>query len=59
MLTWFDTEILSDFFMIAGVREVKDAMACQFYLITVCKGSKVECLATLNEVTEGFYVFSL
>lgn len=45
--------------MIAGVREVKDAVACQFYLITVWKGSKVECLATINEVTEGFYVFSL
>lgn len=45
--------------MITGMREVKDAVACQFYLKTVCKGSKVECLATINEVTEGFYVFSL
>lgn len=43
--------------MIAGVREVKDAVAYQFYLLTFCKGRKVECSATLNEVTEGFLCF--
>lgn len=49
-LTCFYTEILSDFFMIAGVREVKDAVACQLYLRSgrVFKGNKVECLATIN-----------